>query len=87
MPNAFTPNNDMHNDVFKPTFSGALSRYHLSIYNRWGKLIFSTNNPLTGWDGTAKGYPQPVDTYIWICSYSLDRNPLHTEKGTVNLIK
>ena len=87
MPNAFTPNNDKLNDVFRPRFSGALSDYHLSIYNRWGKLIFSNNDPFAGWDGTVNGYLQPPDVYVWVCSYSLDRNPIHTEKGTITLIR
>ena len=87
MPNAFSPNYDMHNDIFKPTFSGTISHYHLSIYNRWGQLIFSTNDPLTGWDGTVKGYLQPIETYVWICTYSLDGGPFETERGPVTLIK
>lgn len=87
MPNAFTPNNDYHNDIFKPAFSGPISGYHFSVYNRWGKLVFSTNDPVSGWDGTLQGFQQPVGVYIWICSYRLDAQPLHTEKGTVTLIR
>ncbi len=87
MPNAFTPNDDRLNDIFRPLFSGNISGYHLSIFNRWGKLIFASNDPLHGWDGTVKGYLQPLDTYIWICTYSLDGNPLQTDKGVVTLIR
>ncbi len=87
MPTAFTPNNDQLNDIFKPAFAGPLSGYHLSIYNRWGKLIFSTKDPLTGWDGTLGGFQQPMGAYIWICSYTLDGQSPHTEKGTVTLIR
>lgn len=87
VPNAFTPNNDRHNDLFKPTFSGTLSGFHFSIYNRWGKLIFSTNDALNGWDGTLKGYQQPMGAYIWSCSYILNNQPIRTEKGTVILIR
>jgi gliding motility-associated-like protein len=87
MPNAFSPNYDMHNDIFKPTFSGEIAHYHLSIYNRFGQQIFSTNDPLTGWDGTLKGYQQPIDTYVWICTYSLDGGPIKTERGPVTIIR
>ncbi|HEY2727151.1 MAG TPA: gliding motility-associated C-terminal domain-containing protein [Parafilimonas sp.] len=87
MPTAFTPNNDRHDDIFKPAFSGTISGFRLSIYNRWGKLIFSTSDPSTGWDGTIKGFQQPIGSYIWICSYSLYGDSLHTEKGTVTLLR
>ncbi len=87
IPTAFTPNNDGNNDLFKPKFSGALSNYHFSVYNRWGQLIFSTIDALNGWDGNVNGSQQPVDTYLWICSYSLDGKSVQTEKGTVTLIR
>ena len=86
MPTAFTPNNDNRNDILKPAFSGQLSGYQLSVYNRWGKLIFSTNDPFKGWDGTIQGSQQSMGAYVWICSYSLSGRS-HTEKGTVTLIR
>ncbi len=87
IPTAFTPNHDGHNDIFKPGFSGTLVHYHFAIYNRWGKLVFSSNDSSQGWDGTLKGNPQSMDTYLWICSFSLDGKPATTEKGTVTLIR
>ena len=87
LPTAFTPNYDHLNDIFKPTFKGSISGYHLSIYDQWGKLIFSTKDPLSGWDGTISGYFQPLGVYVWTCSYSLDGHPLHNERGTVTLIR
>jgi len=87
MPTAFTPNKDHHNDIFKPLFSGHIADYRLSIYNRWGKLIFSSTNLSAGWDGTVQGIEQPLGTYVWICSYSLYRKPFRTEKGTVTLVR
>lgn len=87
IPTAFTPNHDFHNDIFKPAFSGPVSGYHLLIYNRWGKIIFSSSDPLLGWDGTLKGLQQPIGVYIWTCSYSLDGSAIQTEKGTVTLIR
>ena len=52
VPNAFTPN--FKNPVFIPIFYSGLdhSRYHFSIFNRWGELIFESYDPLIGWDGT-----------------------------------
>ncbi len=87
IPSAFTPNGDGLNDIFKPTFAGSVSGYHLSIYNRWGGNVFDSKNPEEGWDGTLKGYAQPTGVYIWICSYSLDGKALRKDKGTVTLLR
>ncbi len=61
-PNAFSPNGDGTNDVLLP-FNWGLQSYLLRIYNRWGELIFESNDPLMGWDGTYKGEPQEVGMY------------------------
>lgn len=87
IPTAFSPNNDGLNDIFKPKFAGPLSGFQLSIYNRWGQLIFSSKDPFSGWDGTLSGYKEPTGVYIWICSYSLNGQSTQTEKGTVTLIR
>jgi gliding motility-associated-like protein len=54
VPNAFTPNGSALNNVFLPIFSPslALESYNLKIYNRWGEIIFESQDPLKGWDGT-----------------------------------
>ena len=56
IPTVFTPNGDEHNEIFKPVsfFVDELG-YSFSIYNRQGTLLFTTNNPSKGWDGTFKG--------------------------------
>jgi gliding motility-associated-like protein len=54
VPNAFTPNGSELNNVFLPIFSPslALQSYSLQIFNRWGEIIFESQDPLKGWDGT-----------------------------------
>lgn len=54
VPNAFSPNGDGKNDLFKPIFSGDVSslRYKFAIYNRYGQQVFYTNNYQEGWNGT-----------------------------------
>jgi gliding motility-associated-like protein len=54
VPNAFTPNSSELNNVFLPIFSPslALESYNLKIFNRWGEIIFESQDPLKGWDGT-----------------------------------
>ena len=66
MPNAFSPNGDGHNDTYGPYISPALQGVYtivsMTIYNRWGQLVFSSNTP---WDGTFNGVLQPADTYVY----------------------
>ncbi|MBL7828484.1 MAG: gliding motility-associated C-terminal domain-containing protein, partial [Saprospiraceae bacterium] len=54
-PNAFTPNGDDANDVFQPVFGCPALSMNLKIFNRWGKLVFNSNDTLTGWDGKSEG--------------------------------
>ena len=86
VPNAFTPNHDGKNDVFKALLFGDIKKYDLIIYNRWGNVVYRTNDPDKGWDGTFKG-TEPSTGYIWMCSYQLDGQPAKVEKSTVTLIR
>ncbi len=64
VPNAFSPNGDGLNDIF--TSAGEFeARFNLQIYDRWGKLLFETNNKVAGWDGTVNGQPQPEGVYVF----------------------
>lgn len=87
LPNAFTPNSDGRNDIFRPIFAGAVSEFRFSVYDRWGRMVFETSNPFSGWDGTAGGRPQPAGVYVWVCAYTLYQQPEHVQRGTVMLIR
>ncbi|MFM9946015.1 MAG: PKD domain-containing protein, partial [Bacteroidia bacterium] len=63
MPNAFSPNNDLSNDIFKPIFVGEIRSYHLEIFNRWGEKVFETNDINKGWDGKYKEMDCPFGIY------------------------
>ncbi len=86
-PNAFTPNGYGINDVFKPVFYGPVVSYTLSIYNRWGQMIFKSSDTGKGWDGTVSGVLQPEDTYVWNCMFQLLGNKPEDKNGTVILIR
>ena len=87
VPSAFSPNNDGINDVFKPVIGGDIVSYEFAVYNRWGQLIFKSNQLGKGWDGNFNGIPQIVDTYIWTCSYKFRNNSKKFERGPVTLIR
>ncbi len=84
-PNAFRPGGV--NKTFKPvfTFFGGTD-YLFQIYNRWGQLIFETNDPQTGWDGTYGGKPVTTDTYVYRLSYKNVFGETVLQKGTVTVL-
>ncbi len=69
IPSAFTPNNDGINDIFIPVHACPTEDYSMKIYNRWGQLIFTSNNVSVGWNGTFDNIPQPSGTYVWELTY------------------
>ena len=69
-PNSFTPNGDGINDVFRPLGTNVVE-YELLIFNRWGELIFSTNDFHQGWDGQHNGKSAQQDTYVWRAKYRM----------------
>lgn len=87
IPNAFTPNNDGTNDLFKPTVFGILENYSIRIYNRYGQLVFVSGTPPAGWDGTFKGLKQNTGGYVWICNYKFPGQLPVVEKGNLLLIR
>ena len=88
MPNAFTPNGDGKNDIFRVPPSIDISLFSFSIYNRWGQRVFYTTNPGEGWNGTINGQPQPTGVYIWEIGYEDQAtNKRAIAKGSVILIR
>jgi gliding motility-associated-like protein len=88
MPNAFTPNNDGKNDLFKVAGYDNLSFFRLRIYNRGGTEVFISSLPEKGWDGLLSGLPQPQGVYVWMLEYK-KKYSIETffRKGTVTLIR
>ena len=87
-PNAFTPNNDGLNDTYKPGLNGQLALYEFAIYNRYGQLVFKTNQPGKGWDGKFKNSPKPLGgSYVWSCKYQFVGTSLRQEQGMFMLIR
>ena len=87
IPNAFTPNKNNVNDIFKPSISQPLAFYRLQIFNRYGQTIFETSNQQNGWDGTFKGSRQPMGGYIYQCSYRFAGGTQKMAKGYFILVR
>ena len=67
LPNIFTPNGDGQNDLFIPAPYKFVHHVDMKIYNRWGNLIFTTNDPDILWDGTIDGKDVPSGVYYYVC--------------------
>ena len=91
VPNAFSPNGDGKNDVFSPVLNCDASVYKLSIYNRWGQMVFTTADQEEGWDGGADKTSLPPGVYLWQLVYKIQININKfidgAEKGTVTLVR
>ncbi|MFI5221680.1 MAG: gliding motility-associated C-terminal domain-containing protein [Bacteroidia bacterium] len=86
VPNAFTPNGDGSNDVFKVIYKNT-NGGTLKIFNKWGQRIFSTTDLNIGWDGTFEGTPSPVDVYVFVVEYLTNEGEMKLIKGNVTLIR
>jgi gliding motility-associated-like protein len=87
VPNAFTPNGDGLNDVFKPKALGIQSTDYFRIFNRYGQIIFESSKILQGWDGTYKNKKQQPGAYIWALKGKTVSGRVINMKGTVMLIR
>lgn len=87
IPNAFTPNNDGRNDVFRIPGLHSQHLLNLTVYNRFGEKIFNTSDPSKGWNGMRNGVLQQAGTYIYLIRYRDVGSGIHELKGTVVLIR
>lgn len=90
IPNAFTPNGDGVNDYFFPRslLTRGLTTFHMTIYNRWGQLIFETKSlDGSGWDGRFNDMMQPQGVFVYVIDATFkDGEEIH-KQGNVTLLK
>ena len=89
VPNAFTPNNDNKNNIFKPIILGISNEnYELMIFNRWGELIYNSTSTTAYWDGYYKGRISKDDVYVWKIKLKVEETGEKKEYyGHVSLLK
>lgn len=90
VPNAFTPDGDIHNNTFLPVFTSGYDPYdyHLIIFNRWGEIIFESFNSEIGWDGTYSDHLAEDGVYIWKIVFKENKtDKKHQEIGHVTLLR
>lgn len=90
LPNAFTPNNDSTNDIFKGVgiLDGA-TNFRMTIWNRWGEMVFETTDPDIGWNGLKNntGQPSPNGVYPVVVNFIGPRGEKFEYKGVATLIR
>ena len=89
VPNSFSPDGDGINDAFHVVYSN-LVYFHMMIFDRWGELLFESENPNDSWDGTYRGHPVQMAIYVnvitWRGNDVLDKNN-KTSYGHINLLR
>jgi len=86
IPNAFTPNDDGNNDIFKVVGKNVIE-FEVSIFNRWGEQVFYSNDIYKGWDGTYKGQACPTDVYTYVIRAKGTEYQSQKADGTITLIR
>ncbi len=86
VPNVFTPNGDGLNDIFMPLGEG-VTKYNLTVYDRWGEKLFETKDFFHGWDGSYKGEPCKSDVYQWSIDASDRLGKIKRMTGHVTIVK
>jgi len=87
VPKAFTPNGDGHNDKLDVFLIGIKELRFFKVFNRWGQLMYETNNALQLWDGIYRGSMQPLETYVWIAEGVADDGRIIRKRGQTVLIR
>lgn len=86
VPTAFTPDGNGKNDSFGVKYWGQVDEFSMLIYNRWGEVVFQTNNVATCWDGKYKGVQQPGGVFIYLIKAKTFCGNIE-KKGTVTLVR
>jgi gliding motility-associated-like protein len=89
IPNTFTPDGDEFNNVFVASFALPVVEWELKIYNKWGELLFVSNDPYASWDGTYGGKIMQESTYAYVLRYVSceDKYEPKVISGHINLLR
>lgn len=88
--NVFTPNGDGINDEWKPKSFCEFTSYQLSVYNRWGNILFQSDRPELAWDGRSNGIEVQEGVFFWVLEIAPQLAPNqspHIVQGNVTLLR
>lgn len=87
IPNIFSPNGDGKNDAYSVNSEGKIRLTYLRIYNRWGEMVFETDEWNQGWDGTFKGQQLPPAVYVYYLQALCDNGDIIKRQGNITLVR
>ncbi len=91
VPNTFTPDGDSFNETFLPVFTSGFDvfNYHLTVFNRYGEIVFESFDASKGWDGTYGNSSIVVDgVYIWAIEFGdINSDKIFKESGHITVLK
>lgn len=87
LPSAFSPNNDGNNDVLYPLLGDGVNVVELIVYDRWGNILFESQDNFTGWDGNYKNASSEMGMYLYRLTTDCGIEELDVKKGKVFLLK
>jgi gliding motility-associated-like protein len=86
MEDGFTPNGDNANDCLQPVYNCKYDSFKIKIYNRWGEVLYESDNMDDCWDGKFKDVAQPTGVFVWVADITLGEESI-TYTGNVTLIR
>jgi gliding motility-associated-like protein len=86
VPTGFSPNDDGVNDIFTMSFEN-VTEFRMTIWSRWGEIVYETNNPNVVWDGTYKGKPLPQDVYPFVIIARGFHGTRLYRNGTITIVR
>jgi gliding motility-associated-like protein len=88
VPTVFSPENTgpEENNKFRAVVSGEKT-FHIEILNRWGEMLWKSDNKYEGWDGTYRGVNAQQDVYVWIVKVTAYDGKEYQYEGTVTLVR
>ena len=86
VPNAFTPNGDVVNDFFK-VYAQGVDSFHVTIYSRWGNVLYESDSPGFRWDGRSNGQMMPIGAYTYRINYSYTKHGLTLNEELVGVLQ
>jgi gliding motility-associated-like protein len=90
IPNTFTPDGDEVNQIWKPIFTEGYDPFdfNMVVVNRWGEVVWESNDPSSGWDGTYNSKMCPDGVYTWMVSFgSPESGKKQIKHGHVTLVR